>query len=91
MDIHGMEEIDLINSVLEGSNVNNCEGGSLFCAKNPCKNKGQCSENTTSCSCQRGFSGRYCEIQDLCTVLKPCLNSGTCFSMKNSYRFVIQT
>lgn len=83
MDIHGME-LDLIHSVVEGANVDNCEGGSLFCTKNPCKNGGQCLENTT-CSCPRGFSGRYCENRDMCS-LTPCKNGGTCFSMKNSYR-----
>ncbi|XP_035706486.1 basement membrane-specific heparan sulfate proteoglycan core protein isoform X3 [Folsomia candida] len=83
MDVHGME-LDLITSVQEGANVDNCEGGSQFCTKNPCRNGGTCQENTT-CSCQSGFSGRFCETRDMCS-LKPCLNGGTCFSMKNSYR-----
>lgn len=76
-------ELDLINSVLEGANIDNCESGSMFCTKNLCKNGAKCLN--TTCECKLGFSGRYCENRDSCS-LQPCKNGGTCFSLKNSYR-----
>jgi len=82
LDVGGME-IDIVTSVLEGANVDNCGAGSQFCTKNPCQNGASC-ENTT-CICPTGYSGRHCETRDSCS-LKPCQNGGTCYSFKSTYR-----
>jgi hypothetical protein len=84
-------EIDLVNSVIDSANVEDC-GGASACERKPCHNGGQCTETGSQssdyvCQCEEGFSGRNCEIEaDLCQVIRPCQNGGTCVGTYNAYK-----
>lgn len=86
LDIAG-EELDLIRSVVEGANVDNCRNNSQACTTNPCKNGGTCggSNSEQMCTCPPGYQGKFCEAEDPCGQ-KPCKNGGTCYSLKGNYR-----
>jgi hypothetical protein len=62
------------------------------CAKNTCKNKGQCvalDENYYQCECPRGYYGKFCEyINDYCAKKLPCRNNGICVDGLHSYTCV---
>ena len=47
------------------------------CRKIECNNGGTCSEGI--CACPEGFSGTYCDAEDLCITQEvECLNDGEC-------------
>lgn len=54
-----------------------CYDGSIMC-----KNGGSCLKNLNdyfySCKCMPFYSGQSCEIYDMCSATKPCLNNGNC-------------
>jgi len=89
-EVQGME-IDLVNSVIDSANVEDC-GEASACERKPCHNGGLCTETGPgstdySCSCEEGFSGRNCEVEaDLCQVIRPCQNGGTCVGTYNAYK-----
>ncbi|PVD23652.1 hypothetical protein C0Q70_16925 [Pomacea canaliculata] len=49
----------------------------------PCLNEGSCSNGT--CCCRQGFSGTYCEVEELHCARSPCLN-GRCQDLQNGYK-----
>ncbi|KFM78257.1 Basement membrane-specific heparan sulfate proteoglycan core protein, partial [Stegodyphus mimosarum] len=90
IEVNGVE-IDLVNSAVDAANVEDC-GGRTPCEKNPCLNDGTCVEDDGSpqgyvCECLEGYSGTNCEIEtDLCSLIDPCKNGGTCSGSGNSYK-----
>ncbi|CAL1298854.1 unnamed protein product [Larinioides sclopetarius] len=89
VEVNGVE-VDLVNSAIDASNVEDC-GSRTPCEKNPCSNDGICIEEEGSpegyvCECQEGYRGKNCEIEtDLCSLIDPCKNGGTCVGSGNSY------
>lgn len=89
-EVQGME-LDLVNSVIDSANVEDC-GGASACERKPCSNGGLCTETGASltdytCQCEEGFSGKNCEIEaDLCQVIRPCQNGGSCIGTYNAYK-----
>ncbi|GFR18024.1 hypothetical protein TNCT_641341 [Trichonephila clavata] len=59
------------------------------CMKNPCKNGGRCTFDTSSynCVCSHGYVGKTCEIKDPCTE-NPCKNGGICEISLHSFKCV---
>ncbi|GFS51261.1 basement membrane-specific heparan sulfate proteoglycan core protein [Trichonephila inaurata madagascariensis] len=90
VEVNGVD-IDLVNSAIDASNVEDC-GSRTPCEKNPCLNDGICIEEEGSsegfvCECQEGYRGKHCEIEtDLCSLIDPCKNGGTCVGSGNSYQ-----
>ncbi|CAG7838540.1 unnamed protein product [Allacma fusca] len=86
--VSGME-LDLVNSVLEGANVENCGGSVHECSgSNPCQNNGKCRSNSTHeqyCECPYSYSGHHCEVHDTCSS-RPCKNGGICHAMEDTYK-----
>ncbi|KAF5299346.1 hypothetical protein FQA39_LY02519 [Lamprigera yunnana] len=62
-----------------------------YCSQTPCQNDGYCniSQPRPTCLCERGFDGKYCEINIddclLATGRNPCLNGGICIDGINRY------
>ncbi|KAF5279548.1 hypothetical protein FQR65_LT03370 [Abscondita terminalis] len=62
-----------------------------YCSHTPCQNGGKCNvtQPSPSCFCERGFDGKYCEVNiDDCflpTLRNPCLNGGICIDGINRY------
>lgn len=62
-----------------------------FCDDKPCENDGKCllENKTPFCKCERGYSGKFCEINiDDCmspTGGSPCQNKGKCIDGVNRY------
>ena len=57
-EVHGME-VDLVNSVIDSANVEDC-GGASPCERKPCLNGGVCTETGAglgdfTCDCEEGF------------------------------------
>ena len=82
----------MVNSVIDSANIEDC-GGASACERKPCLNGGVCSEYGSTglgdftCQCQEGFSGKTCEIEaDLCQVIHPCQNGGSCVGTYNAYK-----
>ncbi|XP_061770973.1 slit homolog 1 protein-like [Nerophis ophidion] len=53
------------------------------CVSSPCQNLGLCQEGhmqTYTCTCQAGFTGRYCEAPLDACVSDPCTNAGSCLA-----------
>ena len=50
------------------------------CESNPCNNDATCEETSDgySCSCQSGFTGDNCEIEEDECVSSPCAQGATC-------------
>ncbi len=61
-----------------------------YCQDKVCSNGGSCTFNETikeaECSCMRGYSGKSCEIRNLCKTQNktPCYNNGTCLVGPNN-------
>lgn len=51
----------------------------------PCDNGGTCNylNNTYSCICKEGFTGKFCE-DEVVTCNFTCLNNGTCIESKTN-------
>ncbi|GAB6018614.1 hypothetical protein CHUAL_000299 [Chamberlinius hualienensis] len=90
LEVGGLK-IDMINAIVDASNVDDC-GGHTPCERQPCLNGGSCKETGTSpndyvCECEEGFSGKNCEEEDdICNVIFPCKNGGTCVGTASAYR-----
>nr|XP_042896680.1 basement membrane-specific heparan sulfate proteoglycan core protein [Parasteatoda tepidariorum] len=90
VEVNGVD-IDLVNSAIDSSNVEDC-GVRTPCETNPCLNEGICVEDDGAprgyvCECREGYSGTNCEIEtDLCSLIDPCKNGGTCIGAGNSYK-----
>lgn len=85
-------DINVVESVLEGANVDNCGSKdsevSNPCLKSPCLNNGICHSKTTEdyfCDCPTGFLGVTCETVDTCNP-NPCQNNGLCHVMEDTYK-----
>lgn len=57
-----------------------------FCVVEPCKNEGIClNDDKPECKCQKGYNGRYCEVDiDECAIA-PCLNNGKCSDLVGDF------
>nr|CAH7754904.1 unnamed protein product [Callosobruchus chinensis] len=64
----------------------NCNGDSV-CIKNPCLNGGICTpyKSTFNCTCQPGFTGKFCQTNINECLTNPCLNGGTCMDKINGF------
>ncbi|XP_071963387.1 protein lin-12-like [Antedon mediterranea] len=64
-----------------------CEERGNLCDVNKCQNGGTCykiSETWTTCSCVDGFTGPFCDQQNIC-LSEPCQNGGSCINTFNLF------
>ncbi|XP_070188097.1 uncharacterized protein [Littorina saxatilis] len=63
------------------------DGASVVCQNNPCENNGNCSVllHDAYCTCEPGFTGRYCEQLINFCASSPCYNNATCFSSTQGF------
>ncbi|XP_076452127.1 uncharacterized protein LOC143287751 [Babylonia areolata] len=56
------------------------DGDTFVCQNNPCQNNGACSVvlHDAFCTCQPGYTGRYCEEPVNFCASSPCYNNGSC-------------
>ena len=59
------------------------------CLSRPCLNNGNCvwlkTENDFKCECLHGFTGKSCQLDDVCLSSKvPCRNNSTCINIMHS-------
>ncbi|XP_054273123.1 basement membrane-specific heparan sulfate proteoglycan core protein-like isoform X4 [Macrosteles quadrilineatus] len=84
--------LDLIRSVVDSANIEQCSSGyGDPCQFRPCQNNGVCytlpDGKSYQCSCPTGYTGEDCETeQDMCAVLQPCQNGGSCVGTPSSYK-----
>jgi hypothetical protein len=70
----------------DGVDTFTCTGSEDPCRINPCLSGGTCTNaaGTPTCSCARGFAGRYCQEVDECASAT-CFTGYTCTDGPNSY------
>ncbi|XP_063241894.1 basement membrane-specific heparan sulfate proteoglycan core protein isoform X7 [Bacillus rossius redtenbacheri] len=84
-------KMDLKSSLVDSANVQECSRvADSPCNSGPCQNGALCRPDAAglsyTCVCREGFSGRHCDKQsDLCKMLQPCKNGGSCIGTVNSY------
>nr|QBP17600.1 heparan sulfate proteoglycan [Recilia dorsalis] len=84
--------LDLIRSVVDSANIDQCASSiGDPCQLWPCQNNGVCyalpDGKSYQCSCPAGYTGENCETeQDMCAVLQPCQNGGSCVGTTSSYK-----
>ena len=61
-----------------------CSNGGT-CISKPCPNNGTCSiANRFTCECKFGYTGRFCETENICEKANPCKNNATCIQINNT-------
>ncbi|CAG2167829.1 unnamed protein product, partial [Oppiella nova] len=83
-------EIDLVDSVIDSSNVADC-GSESPCQRMPCLNGGQCRDIGSTdfeCICQKNFTGKVCQrVNGVCEMTNPCKNGAYCQNIdSHSYK-----
>ncbi|XP_069938272.1 basement membrane-specific heparan sulfate proteoglycan core protein isoform X44 [Cherax quadricarinatus] len=85
------QEIRMAEAFVDSANVGQCGGSSSPCSLNPCRNRGECVDNSSTsrgfiCKCQEGYSGQDCEIEPgVCSLAYPCQNGGSCIGSGDHY------